>query len=624
MKETITRARLLVGKEEVTSEELSKVEALLSSQDWMIVAPKGKLALKDEEDIDGEQEVASSKQEVSRLLKKTVTSQDGETVHRPEEGHNHSGEVVAVKTGAVLTGKTREGSEELEVGMEMGIELEFHGKNETNSLTVHAISEDRSNEDVSMVTKGESTVTPSEMPTMVPAVDDPPPPQPTMTTAPTLTDPHLSDTNTSELERSTAELITPLRSWTFKKDKKEGLKYTDFAPVRVAKSKPLKKQSSVPTTPLSSSPEVRTSVHWKSGSLPEEDYTNHFPPVQETPQLQTSEVGTSHKQDILSQQLTSTLQKVEKLTTSSQEVTISSSQEVTAPSSQALTVSSSQEVSLSSSQEVTTSSSGSRPIQLVSKSPSCLQEMTSATHVVQSVQQVSVTRKEVSGCISLQQFGQDSSSSPQVGVSVSPLPPGHDLQLLPLHDVDDEEIKDSSALSNVDASEEEIVPTKSNEPGGERHLSMVKSSSVDEDVGPNEDSMLVSSVDVDPSSDPQGASSSGSKLGRTTFLSKMKSLAGKGRDRFATSEIGIKMEAGLEKRASKMKEILSSLSVPPSMQKGTSYTTVVKDHMTGSDVIGNIPSTGESPEQKPTGTSAEEVDGRSKYGQFMDITDVVR
>ena len=74
--------------------------------------------------------------------------------------------------------------------------------------------------------------------------------------------------NTAELEVSLAEITTPLRSWSFKKEVKEGLMYQDFAAVKVSRSKPkqIKKTSQSPSQ--ESSPVVEKNNSQTSASPP--------------------------------------------------------------------------------------------------------------------------------------------------------------------------------------------------------------------------------------------------------------------------------------------------------------------------------------------------------------------
>ena len=68
---------------------------------------------------------------------------------------------------------------------------------------------------------------------------------------------------------------------------------------------------------------------------------------------------------------------------------------------------------------------------------------------------------------------------------------------------------------------------------------------------------------LEPGLDALGVQLSTLKQGGTALLSKVKTLAGKGKDRFTSSELGSKMEARLEKPVTKMKEILSTFATPP-------------------------------------------------------------
>ena len=82
----------------------------------------------------------------------------------------------------------------------------------------------------------------------------------------------------------------------------------------------------------------------------------------------------------------------------------------------------------------------------------------------------------------------------------------------------------------------------------------------------NDKGTLLAESQQEPGLDALGVQLNTLKQGGTALLSKVKTLAGKGKDRFASSELGSKMEARLEKPVTKMKEILSTFATPPTLE----------------------------------------------------------
>ena len=602
---------MLVRKEEVEGQEIARVESLLSSEDWMIVPAKKSSSPSKHDNVTNRKEVVGSQQEViSKAQKETpVTSKEVMSLKNDrkevlvDRKYDSTQEMIATKTETALEIESLAKTGKMEVGTEMGVDLEeTNNRDELVAVDTPITTQDGSSEDTPSTTiKNAPTLAPPTVNAETPptAVTKAPPTAvtkapPTVVTGDTPSPSAGLGPHTSELEASTAELTTPLRSWSFKKETKEELKYTDFAPIRVTKPKQPKRQHSMPATlGISQSTDSRQMIHQKSDSLPEEDYRkNHLVSPPEIPPTQIVNQGTSCEQEVLVKQEVSVIQEVEELSTATQDGTLPSSQEVTNPH---VTLQS-QEVTNSSleSQEVTTSRA-SLPSQEVSTSSIPSQEIQ---------QEVSASSRDTLSGTSLQSIDDSStpfnlSSAQEKGVSDGPLPSGSDLRLLPLSELDEK---------TSDPREETETSSETDMLEGET---------------PTQDNQLIGSSDARLTGDPLSGTT---KTNKTTFLSKMKTLAGKGRDRFVSSEIGSKVEAELEKKATKMKEILSSLAVPPPGQKGAPTT---REEMTGSDVTtAGTPITGsdviDSPEKPPLTEGLEDVDGKIKYGQLVDITNIVK
>ena len=570
--------------------------------------------------VGSQQEIISKAQEETTVTSKEVMSLKNDRKEVVvDRKYDPTQEMVAAKTETALEIKSLGKTGKMEVGTEMGVDLEeINNRDELVAVDTPIAGQDGSSEDTPSTTiRNVPTLAPLTLNTETPptAVTKAPPtavtkasptvvtkaPPSTVTTAPptvvTGDTPSPSaglDPHTSELEASTAELTTPLRSWSFKKETKEELKYTDFAPIRVTKPKHPKRQHSMPATlGFSQSTENRQMMHQKSDSLPEEDYhKNHLVSPPEAPPTEIVNQGTSCEQEVLVKQEVFVIQEVDELSTATQEGILPSLlQEVT----------NSHETS--QSQEVTDSGLESREFTTSHASlPS--QEVSTSSIPSQEIQQeVSASCRDTFSGTSPQSTGDSStpsnlSSAQEKGVLDGPLPSGSDLRLQPLSEPDEK---------THDPREETETPSEVDTLEGET---------------PSQDIQLISSSDTLLTSDSLSGST---KMNKTTFLSKMKTLAGKGRNRFVSSEIGSKVEAELEKKATKMKEILSSLAVPPPGQKGASAT---RDHMTGNDVTtAGTPIAGsdviDSPEKPPT-EGLEDVDGKSKYGQLVDITNIVK
>ena len=621
---------MLVKKEEVEEDELARVESLLSSEDWMIVPAKKGSSPNKHDNVTNRKEVVGSQQEIISKAQEETTDTSKEVMSLKNDRkeivvdrkYDPTQEMVAANTETALEIKSLGKTGKMEVGTEMGVDLEeINNRDELVAVETPIAGQDGSSEDTPSTTiRNAPTLAPPTVNTETPptavtkapptAVTKAPPtvvtkaPPSTVTKAPptvvTGDTPSPSaglDSHTSELEASTAELTTPLRSWSFKKETKEELKYTDFAPIRVTKPKHPKRQHSMPATlGISQSTENRQMMHQKSDSLPEEDYRKiHLVSPPEAPPMEIVNQGTSCEQEVLVKQEVSVIQEVDELSTATQEgILLSLLQEVT----NSHETSQSQEVTDSGleSQEFTTSHA-SLPSQEVSTSSIPTQEVQ---------QEVSASCRDTFSGTSPQSTGDSStpsnlSSAQEKGVLDGPLPSGPDLRLQPLSEPDEkthDPREETETPSEVDTLEGEI---------------------------PSQDIQLInsSSTDAHLTSDTLSGST---KMNKTTFLSKMKTLAGKGRNRFVSSEIGSKVEAELEKKATKMKEILSSLAVPPPGQKGASAT---RDHMTGNDVTtAGTPITGsdviDAPEKPPLTEGLEDVDGKSKYGQLVDITNIVK
>ena len=403
----------------------------------------------------------------------------------------------------------------------------------------------------------------------------------------------------SELEVSMTELTTPLRSWSFKTSEKKGLEFSDFSPVRVVRSKSKSMQRKQPaasqTSSLANSPDITTPVA-VPGSVPSTQEVMSQE-VGSAPDA-TSMLSSSHEissnegsQEMLPTVSLSRASRSHKISSASQEEVLSSSQEVIL-SSQEIT-SSSQEVILSS-QEITSSSQ---------EATSSSQEVISSSQELQARTYLKGTSSSsVSSIPSSSHFGVSRSQSKKSGTATAPphskasaqsqstvaalpqstvaapsqltvaAPPQLTVAAPPQLTVaaPPQLIVAAPPQLTVAApphGEEKAPRQKSQESSSEEEMPAdPKPGTTSDEAQLNDKGTLLAESQQEPGLDALGVQLNTLKQGGTALLSKVKTLAGKGKDRFASSELGSKMEARLEKPVTKMKEILSTFATPPTLE----------------------------------------------------------
>ena len=184
-------------------------------------------------------------------------------------------------------------------------------------------------------------------------------------------------------------------------------------------------------------------------------------------------------------------------------------------------------------------------------------------------------------------------------------------------------------------SEEKAARQKSQESSSEEELPAdPKPGTTSDEAQLNDKGTLLAESQQEPGLDALGVQLSTLKQGGTALLSKMKTLAGKGKDRFASSELGSKMEARLEKPVTKMKEILSTFATPPTLEPHP-HTELLRSE-SGGQVSGCATTAmintmeGKSSGEPPVGSSesVEEIDAsggkKADVEQLKEITAIVR
>ena len=378
----------------------------------------------------------------------------------------------------------------------------------------------------------------------------------------------------SELEASMVELTTPLRSWSFKKSEKKGLEFSDFSPVRVVRSKSKGIQRKHPaasqTSSLANSPDVTTPVVTPS-SLPSaqevisqeigrtpgsstmlsssQEISSIVESQEMPPAVSSSETSRSHKTSTASQEEFSGSQEViissleitsgsHEVTSSSSEV-ISSTQEVLSSSQEVMC--SSQEVQARTSFEEITSSGVSSLAPSVTVSPH------SSLHLG-----VSGAQSRTSNMITAPPHSM--ATAPPHSMATAPphstaTAPPHSMATAPPHSTA------TAPLYNEKATQQKKQETSSEEETGPKPKQVASP----DEAQVNDRGIFLAEGQLEPGLDALGVQLSTLKQGGTALLSKVKTLAGKGKDRFTSSELGSKME----KPVTKMKEILSTFATPP-------------------------------------------------------------
>ena len=413
----------------------------------------------------------------------------------------------------------------------------------------------------------------------------------------------------SELEVSMTELTTPLRSWSFKTSEKKGLEFSDFSPVRVVRSKSKSMQRKQPaasqTSSLANSPDITTPVA-VPGSVPStQEMTSQE--VGSAPDA-TSMLSSSHEissnegsQEMLPTVSLSRASRSHKISSASQEEVLSSSQEVIL-SSQEIT-SSSQEATSSSQEVISSSQELQARTYLEGTSSSSVSSIPSSSHFG-----VSRSQSKKSGTATAPPHSKASAQSqstvaalPQLTVAALPqltvAAPPHSTVAAPPHSTVTAPPQSTVAAppqSTVAApsqltvaappqltvaappqltvaapphGEEKAPRQKSQESSSEEEMPAdPKPGTTSDEAQLNDKGTLLAESQQEPGLDALGVQLNTLKQGGTALLSKVKTLAGKGKDRFASSELGSKMEARLEKPVTKMKEILSTFATPPTLE----------------------------------------------------------
>ena len=433
----------------------------------------------------------------------------------------------------------------------------------------------------------------------------------------------------SELEVSMTELTTPLRSWSFKTSEKKGLEFSDFSPVRVVRSKSKSMQRKQPaasqTSSLANSPDITTPVA-VPGSVPSTQEVMSQE-VGSAPDA-TSMLSSSHEissnegsQEMLPTVSLSRASRSHKISSASQEEVLSSSQEV---------ILSSQEIT-SSSQEATSSSQ-----EVISSS----QELQARTYLE------GTSSSSVSSIPSSSHFGVSQSQSKKSGTATAPphskasaqsqstvaAPPHSTVATPPQLTV---AAPPQLTVAAPPHGEEKAPRQKSQESSSEEEMPAdPKPGTTSDEAQLNDKGTLLAESQQEPGLDALGVQLNTLKQGGTALLSKVKTLAGKGKDRFASSELGSKMEARLEKPVTKMKEILSTFATPPTLEPH-SHNEVMKSEsggqVSGCDTTAMI-STIErkSSGEPPVGgaEAIEEIDAsggrKADVEQLKEVTAIVR
>ena len=456
----------------------------------------------------------------------------------------------------------------------------------------------------------------------------------------------------SELEVSMTELTTPLRSWSFKTSEKKGLEFSDFSPVRVVRSKSKGMQRKQPaasqTSSLASSPDITTPVA-VPGSVPStQEMTSQE--VGSAPDA-TSMLSSSHEmssnegsQEMLPTVSVSRASRSHKISSASQEEmsesrkVLSSSQEITSSSQEAI----------SSSQEVIFSS----------------QELPAKTYLE------GISSSDVSSLPSSSHFGVSRSQSKESGTVTAPLqltvaappqltvaaPPQLTVAAPPQLTVAAPPQLTVAAPSQLTVAappystfasppqstvaapphgEEKAPRQKSQESSSEEEMPAdPKPGTTSDEAQLNDKGTLLAESQQEPGLDALGVQLNTLKQGGTALLSKVKTLAGKGKDRFASSELGSKMEARLEKPVTKMKEILSTFATPPTLEPH-SHNEVMKSEsggqVSGCDTTAMISTIERKSSGKPPVGSAEAIEEIDASGgkkgdveQLKEVTAIVR
>ena len=457
----------------------------------------------------------------------------------------------------------------------------------------------------------------------------------------------------SELEVSMTELTTPLRSWSFKTSEKKGLEFSDFSPVRVVRSKSKSMQRKQPaasqTSSLANSPDITTPVA-VPGSVPSTQEVMSQE-VGSAPDA-TSMLSSSHEissnegsQEMLPTVSLSRASRSHKISSASQEEVLSSSQEVIL-SSQEIT-SSSQEATSSSQEVISSSQELQARTYLQGTSSSSVSSIPSSSHFG-----VSRSQSKKSGTATAPPH---SKASAQSQSTVAALPqstvaaPPHSTVTAPPHST----VAAPSQLTvaappqltvaappqlTVAApphGEEKAPRQKSQESSSEEEMPAdPKPGTTSDEAQLNDKGTLLAESQQEPGLDALGVQLSTLKQGGTALLSKVKTLAGKGKDRFASSELGSKMEARLEKPVTKMKEILSTFATPPTLEPH-SHNEVMKSE-SGGQVSGcNTTAMISTIERKSSGEpsvggaeAVEEIDAsggkKADVEQLKEVTAIVR
>ena len=572
MKALISQAKGRVTPGQVTEDELSRVESLLKSEDWKIASSQHGIAQSSELHID-------------------TSAVNQQSLHTGEEHPPIDSHLEA----------------EVDLQMEVGMEA-FQEEDSPDVVPNESTNESRVEErgNLKLCLKVEMGLETSPLPDILSAVSETtaeigsgisqdPLQLQTSEAAPVdaeeeepeeIREMTNSDTvrpDVSELEVSMTELTTPLRSWSFKKTEKKGLELSDFSPVRVVRSKSKgiqqKQPSTCQTSSLANSPDGATPVV-TPGS---------FPPAQE----------------MMSQEVGSTPDAITMLS-SSQEITFSNeeSQEVPPTVSSPDGAVRSQKVSSASQEEFSKS-----------------QEMSSSQEVISSSQEVMSSSQEVAATTS-----SDASSLPHSGAE-SPDSSPH-LVASQTH---------SKKLSTVAAPshpKEKAAQQKRQERSPEEVGAVAKHITAPDEARLNEKEILLAEGQLEPGFDALGVQFSTLKQGGTALLSKVKTLAEKGKDRFTSSELGSRMEARLEKPVTKMREILSTLATPPTHEPRPHHEpmkTEPDSQGPGYDTTAVINTEeGKSPIESPVGSAeaVEEIDysgsKKADIEQLKEITAIVR
>lgn len=573
MKALISQAKGRVTPGQVTEDELSRVESLLKSEDWKIASSQHGIAQSSEMHID-------------------TSAVNQQSLHTGEEHPPIDSHLEA----------------EVDLQMEVGMEA-FHEEDSPDVVPNESTNESRVEErgNLKLGLKVEMGLETSPLPDILSAVSettaeigsgisqDPLQPQ-TSEAAPVdveeeepeeIREMTNSDTvrpDVSELEVSMAELTTPLRSWSFKKTEKKGLELSDFSPVRVVRSKSKGIQQKQPSTcqmsSLANSPDGATPVV-TPGS---------FPPAQE---MMSQEVGS--------------IPDAITMLSSSQEITSSNeeSQEVPPTVSSPDGAIRSQKVSSASQEEFSKS-----------------QEMSSSQEVISSSQEVMSSSQEVAATTS-----SDVSSLPH-SVAESPDSSPHLV-------ASRAQSKQSSTVAVPPHPKEKAAQQKRQERSAEEEVGAVaKHITAPDEARLNEKEILLAEGQLEPGFDALGVQFSTLKQGGTALLSKVKTLAEKGKDRFTSSELGSRMEARLEKPVTKMREILSTLATPPTHEPRPHHEpmkTEPDSQGPGYDTTAVINTAeGKSPIESPVGSAeaVEEIDysgsKKADIEQLKEITAIVR